>query len=349
MGFGSFLNEEQAKAIDSAPLCAGKRHPAWAPLFQKQKSAVDFLTLEAADRIAADASLEGWRQTLGMRIADIDNYPDAASALSELRVLSALREVGLNTTPLDPGDTPTPDFLVRDGDEEIVVEVYSKHEDGKETKRREAVAQGADVSGVERRTHSLPGGSVTFTTQILHPGGVPNPSKPFDSVQANVISKLCAAKGPEKQMDANRASVLWLDLSYFIEISKSLIDQTHPLISGHHGLTSGAIWHAFYGWKGAPLADVGRHGRVHMGHDGRFRLASDSKSRLAATLVSFEEGVVLFENPWADRGLPSGFRRACLDLPWFKLENSIANWTPGEASARVEMGKQLVETLAHLD
>lgn len=336
-------------AIEGAPLYAGKRHPAWAPLFHTKPSPVDILTREAAIRVSRDVSLGEWCQTIGMRIADLDNRPDAASALSELRVLSALREAGLDATPLDPGGTPTPDFLVRDEDEEIVVEVYSKHEDGKETKRREAVAQGEDVAGVERKTVVKSGGSVTFTTQILHPGGVPDLSKPFDSVQANVISKLCAAKGPEKQMDANRVSVLWLDLSYFIEINNSLIDQTHPLTSCRHGLSSGAIWHAFYGWKGAPLADVGRHGRVKMGHDGRFRLAATSKSHLAATLVSFEQGVVLFENPWAERRLPAGFRQACLGLPWFRLENSIADWTAGEAETRIELGKRLVEALAHFD
>jgi hypothetical protein len=264
-------------------------------------------------------------------------------------VLSALRGAGLDAAPLDPDGKATPDFMVRSGGEELVIEVFSKHEDGAETRRREDVAQGKNVPGVHRSTTTFAAGSVTFTTEILHPGGKPDLSKPYDSVQANVISKLCAAKGQEKQVDASRTAVLWLDLSYFTELNYTLIEQTNALISGHIGLTSGAIWHAFYGWKGAPLAEEGGRRRVVMGHDGRFRFRGASKSAFAAALISFEQGVVLFENPWADRRLPEFFRKACLRLPWFKIENSVADWAIGESEARVALDQQAVEMLAHLD
>lgn len=346
--FNKFMEDEQVRAIKEAPLYAGKRHPTWAPLFYEKPSSVDILTRKAADSIGSDPLLKVWCQKLGMRMADLENFPDAASALSELRVLSALREAGLDTIPLAPGETATPDFLVRSGEEELVVEVFSKHEDGAQTLRREDVAQGKDVPGVERSSTAYPGGIISSTTQVLYPGGVPDTSKLYDSVQANVISKLCAAKNLEQQMDLSRPAVLWLDLSYFCDLNHTLIEQTNSLISGHSGLTSGAIWHAFYGWKGAPLIEEGSRRRIFMGHEGRYRFTGSRKSRLAATLISFERAVVLFENPWADKRLPKSFREACLKLPWFKLEHSVADWVPGEAEARIEIGKKSVEALAHL-
>jgi len=286
---GRLLSEPQIELVEKAPLYAGKRHPAWSPLFSSNPSSVDLLTQAAANRVTKDEELKAWHQSLAHRIADIENWPDAASALSELRVLDALSEAGLDAKPLNPDGEATPDFLVQLEAQQIKVEVFSKHEDGTQTQRREDVAQGKNVPGVERTTTTTPHGNLTFTTEVLHPGGVPDLSKPHDSVQANVISKLCAAKGHEHQVQSEHTSVLWMDLSYFCEINESLIDQTNSLISGHSGLTSGAIWHAFYGWKGAPLLEEASHRLTPMGHDGRYRLTDSKKSRLAATLISFEK------------------------------------------------------------
>lgn len=331
-------------AIDEAPMTAHDRHPAWSPLFNTQRSAVDFLSGEAAHHIASSPSRAAWLKALAPRVADIDNPADAAAALAELRAFGAMLEAGLEVTPLTPGGVPTPDFHADAGDGKVLVEVHAKHEHGDETWRRQAVARGEDVPGVERSTSRIGEGSISFTTMVVHPGGKPDPNKPHDSVQANVISKLCAAKGKETQIDAGLPSVLWLDLSYFDPMSKTLLDQAQPLLSGH-GLMTGAIWHAFYGWKGAPIIEGHRH-RPPMAHDGRFRLTGKNKSRLAAVIVTVEMGLILLENPWAVRPLPGLFRRSCLDLPWFQIGHSVANWTPGEAEALVAIQRARVEALA---
>jgi hypothetical protein len=287
------------------------------------------------------------RSTLD-RAVNPDNIPDAAAALAELRALGGLIEGGMKARPLPASGRrgAMPDLEADAGDGIVTVEVHAKHEDGRQTELRQAVADGLNVPGVERTRADYPGGSVTSSMVVLHPGGAPDPAKPFDSIQANVISKLCGVKKGEAQRRAGVPSVLWLDLSYFGVMTRSLLEQTIPVISGHIGLTSGAIWYAFYGWKGAPILEEGNRKAITMGHEGRFRLAGDAKSRYAAAIICFDRGLIVFENPWAETPLPPQFRRRCERLPWFKMGHSVVDWTPGEALHSISYSQRRIEALA---
>lgn len=344
----TLLSPDQIKAIDQAALFAGARHPTWSALFQRQASATDLLTRNAADALAHLPDQREAMRGVIERAAEIGNIPDAAAALAELRAFGAMLEAGLAVQPISAGGRrgATPDFVVNAGDGEVTVEVHARHEAGAQTTFRQAVADGQDLAGVNRRTETIGSRTVTFTTTELYPGGKPDPDNPFDSIQANVISRLCLAKDTEAQRSEGVPSVLWLDLSYFGVMSQTLLEQTIPLVSGNIGLTSGAIWHAFYGWKGAPILEEGNRKRIEMGHDGRFRLSGAKKSHLAAVIVCFEKGLVLFENPWADVRLPHAFRRHCERLRWFKLGHSVADWTAGESEALVALAAKRIVALA---
>ncbi|MEG8219291.1 hypothetical protein OSJ57_01490 [Sphingomonas sp. HH69] len=344
----TLLSREKIEAVERAPLYAGDRHPAWSALFLQQASPTDLLTRDAADMLARLPDLrDAMRKTIE-RAADLENVPDAAAALAELRAFGSMIEAGIDVRPINAGGQhgATPDFIVDAGDGPVTVEVHAKHEAGPQTELRQAAADGKDVPGVERSSHDNGSHRVTFTTTVLHPGGAPDPENPFDSVQANVISKLCRVKSEETQRREGVPSVLWLDLSHFGVMTHTLLEQTIPLVSGNIGLTSGAIWHAFYGWKGAPILEEGNRKRVNMGHDGRFRLSGTKKSPLAAVIVCFESGLVLFENPWADIRLPHTFRRRCERLPWFKIGHSFADWSPGETEMLVGLAQKRITALA---
>jgi hypothetical protein len=344
----TLFSPKQIEAIKTAPLFAGDRHPAWSALFLQQASATDFLTRKSADALHHLPALREQMRGSIQRAASVENISDAAAALAELRAFGGMFEAGMNVQPIDAGGKrgATPDFVVDAGDGPVTVEVHARHEAGAQTKFRQAIAGGRDVPGVERRSEVIGSNKVTFVTSVLYPGGKPDSKNPFDSIQANVISRLCRAKDKEAQRRAGVPSVLWLDLSNFGTMTHTLLEQTLPLVSGHIGLTSGAIWHAFYGWKGAPVLEEGNRRRIEMGHDGRFRLTGNKKSHLAALIVCFEKGLVLFENPWADIRLPHAFRRHCERLPWFKLGHSFADWTPGETEALVALAKKRIVALA---
>ena len=129
-------------------------------------------------------------------------------------------------------------------------------------------------------------------------------------------------------------------------MSKTQLLQTLPLVSGNIGLTSGAVWHAFYGWKGAPIFEEGNRKRITMAHEGRFRMTGSAESHLAAVIVCFERGLVLFENPWAAVRLPPAFRRRCERLPWFKLAPSVADWAPGSAAGQIALAEAQIQAFA---
>jgi hypothetical protein len=193
------------------------------------------------------------------------------------------------------------------------------------------------------------GGQIRRTMWEQRPGGAPDPDKPNDSVQANVISRVCGAKGEEKQFPADRPSLLWIDFRSFGAWPEALkLEQCTPLISGHKGLTSGALWYAFYGWKDAPIFEEDfplRERVVRMGHDGRFRLQGEKKSKLSGSILALSEGLVLFENPLANHPLPDRSRRFAERLPWFNLGHSVCNWSLGDAEALASIGRRQVEAM----
>lgn len=302
-----------------------------------------------AVRFIANAGGNDWLDRLAPRLSRIDDPEEAAAALAELHTYGGLLEAGFSVNPIPESDTPTPDFKVDAGDGIAVVEVFAKHQDESEKRLWDAIAAGQTPPGAERHIVQDQHRRIETTIREHHPAGAPDPNSLHDSVQANVISRICAAKGNEKQFPHDRPSLLWIDLRSFGSWPEVLkVEQCAPLISGREGLTSGALWYAFYGWKGAPIfkEDFPLHERVvPMGHDGRFRLEGKKKSKLSGCILALSESLVLFENPWADHPLPERARRFAERLPWFDLGHSICNWSSGDAENLAELGRRQIEAM----
>ena len=307
------------------------------------------LSNNSVARVSREALGPGWLDSLSRRLADTSNREDAAAALAELRAYGSLLEAGFSVKPEPTTTQPTPEFTVDAGDGEVAVEVFAKHQD--DDQKQQLVDAGAgkysgktDVAVVKTER-----GKVTMATTVLHPGGAPDPKKPHDSTQANLISRICAVKAEEKQLPSGRPSLVWIDFQGFGIWPESLrLDQAGPLISGRDGLVSGAFWYAFYGWKGAPIfeEDFPLHERiVPMGHDGRFRLDGKKKSKLSGAVLVIHEGLILFENPWGYHSLPERARRHCERLPWFDMGRSICNWSQDDALTAVLLGERQIRAM----
>lgn len=342
------LSAGELAGIWDAPLIGAGRHPTWYPIFASEARTVDHLTNQAVAVVAGRGD-NAWLTGLAPRISRPDDYAEAAATLAELRAYGALLEAGFNVRPIPVSDDSTPDFEIDAGDGSIIVEVFAKHEDKKETELWNAVRAGPVPSGSEHHESEGRGRKVQITISEHHPAGAPDPAKPADSVQANAISRICAAKGEEKQFPSDRPSLLWIDLRSFGGWPEALtLEQCMPLASGHSGLTSGAIWYAFYGWKDAPIfeEDFPLHERiVPMGHDGRFRLSAQKKSKLSGAIIVLSHGLVHLENPWATNQIPDRARRYMERLPCFNIGHSICNWAKGDAEGLVECGRRQVEAM----
>ena len=126
-------------------------------------------------------------------------------------------------------------------------------------------------------------------------------------------------------------------------------EQRSPLISGHHGaLCSGAIWYAFYGWKGAPVFDDhagGGHTITPMAHEGRFSAQAAKTSRYAAAILCLKEATILLENPRAPTPLSKAQRGALTLLPWFNIHYSVAEWEEGDVDRSHALARSMIEAI----
>ncbi|CBJ50357.1 hypothetical protein [Ralstonia solanacearum] len=347
--FHDLFNAEQLSTIRDADLIMGHRHPTWCPLFYTDRvRAIDHLTQEAVPLIARQAGGEGWLKDLVPRLVDFQDIRNASSSLAEIRAYAGLLNSGFSVAPIDRSDDSTPDFVVDAGDGPIIVEVFAKHQDEAEDELLDAVHSSGSVnrSDVTRRSATVGGYTITTTICPITPGGRPDPNKTHDSVQANVISRVCSMKGNEKQIPDDRPALLIADFTHFgppgaAELLHST--QASPLLRGHHGIACGAMWYGMYGWNGAPVFEEQAHHLVRMAHDGRFRQTGKRKSKLSAALLVFHKAVVLLENPWALNRLPNAARMALCRYPWFDLVNSIGDWQPGDAEKLVALQRSMIE------
>lgn len=345
------LSDEQLVAISGAPPAATGRFPTWYVIFGSHPGTVDHLTNRAVSLVSLNGG-DSWLCGLAARLCRMDHPEEASAALAELRTYGAFLEANFRVRPIPVTDESTPDFEVDAGDGSVIVEVFAKHQDDTEAEQWRQAQAGNTPTEVESHTHKTKGAEIVVTISECHPGGSPDPRKAHDSVQANVIQRICGAKGGEKQFPANKPSILWIDMQSFGAWPDAVdIEQATPLVSGHHGLTSGALWYAFYGWKGAPIFEedyLQRERVVPMGHDGRFRLSGERKSKLSAAVLALPQATILLENPWAEHSLPARFRLFAERLPFFNLGRSICNWSPGDAEVIANAGRRQIDAVKNM-
>ena len=129
--------------------------------------------------------------------------------------------------------------------------MFTKHQD--EDQKHLSDRLWETPPGVERSIIKAKHATIESATSELTPGGAPDPDKPDDTIQANLISRVCNAKGDERRLPENAPSLLWIDFRSFGPWPDALkLGTATPLISGRTGLTSGA--HGTHsGWRGAPI------------------------------------------------------------------------------------------------
>jgi hypothetical protein len=339
--FRQIFAPHQLKLVEDLPLYDRVRHPTWFPLFYQDRTRdVDELARDAVPRILAETGGKAWLDDLVPKLLDTTDLHNASSSLVEIRAYGGLLEAGFTVTPIRRTSSATPDFSVDAGDGPMIVEVAGKHQDKQQDMLAAAMVDpnSALPDGVSRSTRAHLNRTVTITTGSMSPGGAPDPKKAHDSVQANVISRVCGIKNNEKQISEDLPALLIADFTYFGHwIAAQMLELQHasPLMTGFRGPTSGGMWYGFYGWRDAPIFEGFARQFVRLQHDGRFRMTGNAKSKLSAALVVFAQGVVLLENPWAAHPLTPAARQALTSYPRIDLGLSVANWAPGDALATV--------------
>jgi len=322
---------------------------------------------EGAIKSIEIAGHDDWVQKQKSRLLEKKDFSTPSAALAEIRAFGNLLSTGLKVTPLRTGDRPTPDFKVegRDGDK-IFVEVFAKQMQGKEAKDLEDFNHGKPSSSGRKGAH--------IREHVVTPFGKPkcelsdhNFPIPVETVTENAISKLAQIKEAQHQASLTNPTLLWVDFQDEIWQLAHHAESVFPLLSWHGELTSGSLFYAYYGWKGAPIFELHAvEERISsppkpMRHHGQFggpglmndirrfvdRLRGKPKSRFDAVVVSFYRTIAILENPYSRKPIPNKLWRHLTHLPWFSIEHSYLDWPQkGSLKRRLEIERQRLEAMA---
>jgi hypothetical protein len=295
---------------------------------------------------------QNWLTKLKPRLLDTSDFTNSSSALGELRAYGALLDTAMAVSPNPgvPGKKVMPEFEVNAGDGAVIVEVHSRQLDPAQAKaitEHRKMHRAEHKIALEEAKKAGEKGVVTSSTIGVVPLGAPDPRKPGDSVLTNSISRICGIKNEEKQIDPEKPFVLWLDLQDTTVWGVSLPEQQlSPIFSQFRseGVDSGALWFALYGRKGDPMIEMRGcdYHQIAMLHDGRFTLSL----KISAVVYSLPRTTVLMEHPAPARPLPPKFRASMLNLPFFALERSVCEWTPGLVAQYLHYQRTMVAEAA---
>jgi hypothetical protein len=269
-----------------------------------------------------------WAHNLRPRLLDANDWTNAESALAEIRACGALIEAGF---PVQLGGRNAAsgakaEFHVSMDGVETIIEVWTRNLSNEDRKR--ILKEFKNSS----RTEKLERGTIRISSATVTPFGAPDSKKKGDSVLTNAISRIAAIKEREHQAHDRRPFVLWIDLQSESAMMFDFSYQLHPLSSWKGEIQSGAYWYALYGRKGDTLLEPGGgFMRINeMKHEGRYYQileAHNGPARISGCIFSTPRTTVLMEHPSAAFPLTKSFRRRLLELPWFSVSLSLANWS----------------------
>lgn len=279
------LSDEEQATMQNA--ChAGVLHPTGMVLVKPQSALNVATTTDQAIKTIGSIDT-AWLKGKKHGLTDPDDRSGASAIFAEIRAYGGLIDAGFEVKPQQEGAERTPEFII---DNRVVVEVHAKQQDGDQDRRDEA-AQATRGAG-----------QASLSAREVNPLGASNPNKPGDTTTTNAISRVCGIKGNEGQLAGSMPSLLWLDfrsLGVWPNIFQT--DQATPVLSHNGCLTAGALWYAFYGWKGAPVfdPDYPEHDQItDMGHDGRYRM----QTKLSGAIISCTDATILLARIFHEAG-----------------------------------------------
>lgn len=289
--------------------------------FQNVYDGGEIKWLETAKRC-----IDGIGMPTSMKCNDLSGY---SSVLGEMRAFADLLQMSEFEVSSFGTGAKGPDFLLtkKNDGSRVYVEVFTRpsisdsdYEIEIDKGRREHFY---DEKGVKC--------SIETTISVQAPFGFPKRGKYGESTTANAVSKICAIKHSEYQLDDNAESILYFD-TQSLAMSFTMLEQCPSVLEFNGAFTSGAIWLAYYGEKGFPILENAGAGYVlpttcvKMQHDGHFVMKGGSKLNAVIIGVANDphkkdfKRLALLENP--NRPLSDSIRTGLIDSGCFNKELS---------------------------
>ena len=268
------------------------------------------LSLDVAIKnLLTSASCSTWMNAEFSKLSD-EKEIKVKSVMAELTAAGVLCDVFPRIQPIPVRNSvKTSDFLI---EENIYVEVYCPQESQPErTKLDEKLDKQVDMVQIA----------------ISHP--ITGSNELALRFSANkTIDRVLNAKRSNNQTKEGAENILWIDLLNGFEVSCL---KTLPYESINKGdntfVGSFGIWHAFYGKKDESIFSPDRTSLKFLAvktdfynqkEDGLFR----ARKTLSAAILLASDGIVLFENPWANIPLSIKTKRNIARVFRFRPEYS---------------------------
>jgi hypothetical protein len=287
-----------------------------------------------------------WARNLRRRLLDEKDWTNAESALAEIRACGALLEAGF---PVQLGGKNAEtgaraEFHICIEGVETIVEVWTRNLSKNDLKTME------DQQAASSSTRHAPGATIKTSIASVAPFGHPDPNKEGDSILTNIIQRVAGIKEREHQAHDHHSFVLWVDLQSTEAMRFDYSAHLQPVFNWNGALNSGGYWHALYGHKGDVLLEMpeGRRTTI-MRHDGRYYKAMKhgAPTRISAFVFSSPETTAIMENPVGPFPLTTAFRCHLLNLPWFNIGLSLANWSDGLVARTIQTQRELITGIVH--
>jgi hypothetical protein len=339
------LSESEIENIRNTTI-KDRCHPVKRLLYPKDRGERDFQVIVNTERALRHIKQHHtqWLRNLKPRLLNIDDYSTSSGALGEIRAFGAILEAGISVEQISRKGA---DFLVEDNQEKVLIEVHSKQFHDKESESLEKFYNDLrnEMTKSDRNTGWVIGEHKTVPFGKLE--------KKDENVTANAISKLCAIKKEEHQMNTDHTSILWLDFQDEVWELLDTVDRVLPVRTWNRAFYSGEFWYAFYGWIDAPIFEQFRldtllNPVVKMGHWGRFR-NSTKPTKLDAVIISFSRNTVILENPFSKKAIQPSLWKKLICLPWFNLEYSYTNWPAVNLRQRIEIEQEKLIELSSIE
>lgn len=279
-----------------------------------------------------------WLKGLKSRLLNSKDFYHAASALAEIRAYGSLISSGVEVKPVKTNNNSAPEFQCKVEDVDFIVEVFAKQSEDKE---RIALGNFYNPEESER-------GGIRFHENA--PFGKPNndPNKPeeTESITSISIKGISNIKRREHQLDPEKINILWIDFQDETWNTLFPVENAKSYMSFREEVTSGALWYAFYGWKGAPIFEAhlkkGHYSALfplkplEMKHDGRFR----KTTKIASAIISVANTNIIYENPFSHKILPESLKNTLASIPNYSEELSLLSTDDKDIKSLIENEKR---------
>lgn len=272
---------------------------------------------------------------VAQRITDEKDKRNLCAALGELRAYADLLQFPFVSVVPHSVNQSGADFLIRGKEDNAPianVEVFTQNPKPNSTNI-------VDVSEL----HEENGFTFKSTIREITPYSNMGNAKEGDTIGLDAISKICAIKQDEHQVNDTVPTLYYVDLQTIIPEFSTLYNYK-PITSFSGRISSGAYWHAMYGHCGDYVAEglcSGDWSVSNMKHCGRFaNMKSPSKAsaflfRENTTSRHNEDPLICFENPM--RLLPERFLKGLKHCHLLNWEMSVMQMIQGDLCKYVDM------------